>query len=124
MPSSSENPVTDRILSLEVVINGAKSGTWLLVERAGDLYAPRDAFEEWRVQKRADVPSIRFKGEDYWPLSAVPGYRAKIDFATQSVELLFSPDAFSATRLTQDTYKRAVVSPVLPSVFFNYALRQ
>jgi len=122
MPSSSDNPVPDRILSLEVVINGAKSGTWLLVQRAGDLYAPRDAFEEWRVQKRADLPSIRFKGEDYWPLSAVPGYRAKIDFANQSVELLFSPDAFSATRLTQETYKRAVVSPVLPSVFFNYDL--
>ena len=122
MPSSSDNPVPDRILSLEVVINGAKSGTWLLVQRAGDLYAPRDAFEEWRVQKRADVPPIRFKGEDYWPLSAVPGYRAKIDFANQSVELLFSPDAFSATRLTQEMYKRAVVSPVLPSVFFNYDL--
>ena len=104
------------------MINGAKSGTWLLVQRAGDLYAPRDAFEEWRVQKRADVPPIRFKGEDYWPLSAVPGYRAKIDFANQSVELLFSPDAFSATRLTQEMYKRAVVSPVLPSVFFNYDL--
>jgi len=122
MTQSLDNPTPDRVLSLDVIVNGAKTGTWLLVERAGQLHAPRDAFEEWRVQKRADVPSIKFKGEDYWPLSAVPGYRAKIDFANQSVELLFSPEAFTATKLTQELYKRPVVSPVLPSVFFNYDL--
>lgn len=122
MTPSSDNPTPDRVLSLDVIVNGAKTGTWLLVERAGQLHAPRDAFEEWRVQKRADVPSIKFKGEDYWPLSAVPGYRSKIDFANQSVELLFSPEAFTATKLTQELYKRPVVSPVLPSVFFNYDL--
>jgi outer membrane usher protein len=122
MTPSSDNPTPDRVLSLDVIVNGAKTGTWLLVERAGQLHAPREAFEEWRVQKRADVPSIKFKGEDYWPLSAVPGYRSKIDFANQSVELLFSPEAFTATKLTQELYKRPVVSPVLPSVFFNYDL--
>ena len=122
MTPSSDNPAPDRVLSLDVIVNGAKTGTWLLVERAGQLHAPREAFEEWRVQKRADVPPIKFKGEDYWPLSAVPGYKSKIDFANQSVELLFSPEAFTATKLTQELYKRPVVSPVLPSVFFNYDL--
>lgn len=107
-------------MPLEVIVNGARSGTWILVERGGQLYAPRDAFEEWRVHRREDVQPIKFKGEDYFPLSAVPGYKSKIDFTNQSVELAFSPDAFSSTRLAQEMYKRPVVSPVLPSAFFNY----
>lgn len=110
----------ENILSLEAIVNGAKSGTWVFIERAGILYAPRDAFDEWRVQLVPGALGIRFKGWEYWPLSAVPGYKAKIDFARQSVELLFAPEAFSATRLTQDKFKRPPLSPVLPSVFFNY----
>ena len=39
-----------RLLSLEVVVNGQKTGTWLLLEQDDKLYAPHDAFEEWRVQ--------------------------------------------------------------------------
>lgn len=112
----------DRVLPLEVVINGEKSGTWLLVERAGVLYAQRDAFEEWRVQVSPDAKPIIFKGQEYLPLSAVPGFKAKMDYANQSVELLFSPQAFAATRLAQEGSKRPVVGPVLPTLFLNYDL--
>lgn len=114
----------DRLLPLEVVVNGAKSGTWLLLERGGIMYAPFDAFEEWRVQLPPDAKPIDFKLYDqaYWPLSAVQGYRFKLDFANQSAELLFSPQAFAATRLTQEKSKRTLVSPVLPSLFLNYDL--
>lgn len=113
-------PGADRVLPMEVVVNDAKSGTWLFVERGGVLYAPRDAFEEWRVQLNPDAQPIDFKGQAYWPLSAVAGFRAKMDFANQSVELLFSPQAFAATRLASGATTRPVVSPVLPSLFFNY----
>jgi outer membrane usher protein len=113
---------SEHIMPLEVVINGAKSGTWLLLERDGDMYAPYDAFIEWRVQLPADAKPIDFKLFDqaYWPLSAIPGYKFKLDIANQSAELLFSPQAFSATRLTQEKSKRPVISPVLPSLFLNY----
>jgi outer membrane usher protein len=114
------SPIQERVLPMEVVVNGAKSGTWLFVERGGMLYAPRDAFEEWRVQLNPEIQPIDFKGQPYWPLSAVAGFRAKMDFANQSVELLFSPQAFAATRLASEQSKRPVVSPVLPSLFFNY----
>lgn len=112
----------NRILPLEVVVNGTKTGTWLLLERGGEMYAPADAFAEWRVQLPPDAKPIDFKleGQAYWPLSAIPGYRFKLDVANQSADLLFSPEAFSATRLTQEKSKRPVVSPVLPSVFLNY----
>jgi outer membrane usher protein len=111
---------TDRVLPMEVTVNGAKSGTWLFVERAGTLYVQREAFDEWRIIVNADTKPIEFKGQQYWPLSAVPGYNAKINFANQSVELLFSPQSFTAIRLANVVSKRPVVSPVLPSVFFNY----
>lgn len=114
----------DHLLPLEVVVNGAKSGTWLLLERDGVMYAPTDAFEEWRVQLPPDAKPIYYKlsGQAYWPLAAVPGYKFKLDFANQSAELMFSPQAFAATRLSQEKSKRPVVSPVLPSLFLNYDL--
>jgi len=118
-----EKPV-DRILPLEVTINGSKSGTWLLLERNGAMYAPRDAFEEWRVQLPPDTLPIDFKLYDqpYLPLSAIPGYKFKLDYASQSAQLQFSPEVFSATRLIQEISKRPVVSEVLPSMFVNYDL--
>jgi len=115
-------PGKERILPMEVLVNGAKTGTWLFVERDGMLYAPRDAFVEWRVQLTPGTPSIDFKGQEYWPLSGVAGFRARMDYANQSVELLFSPQAFAATRLAGEASKRPPISPVMPSVFFNYDL--
>lgn len=119
---TSANKAKDKLHPVEVVVNGAKSGTWLLLERAGAMYAPFDAFEEWRVQLSSDAQPIdyKFDGQAYWPLSAVPGYKLKMDFASQSAELLFSPEAFAATRLEQEKSKELVISPVLPSMFLNY----
>lgn len=107
-------------MPLEVTVNGANFGTWPLVERLGTLYAPREAFDEWRLQLRADATAIVFRGTEYLPLSAIPGYSAKINSGNQSVELTFSPQAFAATRLTTELYSKPVLSPVMPSLFVNY----
>ena len=120
-PASPSPPAAaERVIALEVVVNGAKSGTWPLLERGGVLYAPRDAFEEWRLQLNTAAAPVTYKGQEYLPLSAVAGFKARIDHANQSVELLFSPEAFSAQRLGGGGAVRAAVSPVLPSVFLNY----
>ena len=117
------SPATsDRLLPMEVVVNGAKSGTWLFLERAGVLFAPREAFDEWRVELNPAVPTVEFKGQPYSPLSAVSGFRSKINFSTLTVELFFSPESFSTLRMTKELVKRPVVSPVLTSVFLNYDL--
>ncbi len=110
----------DRLLPLDVVVNGSKSGTWLLLEHDGVLYAPRDAFEDWRIQVLANSAFVDYKNEKYWPLSDIPGYKAKLNVAEQSLELLFSPKVFTATKLQREIIKKPVLSPVLPSVFFNY----
>ena len=118
--SASAPLAADRILPMEVTVNGANNGTWLFLERAGVLYAPREAFEEWRVELSPTAITVVFKGQPYTPLSAVPGFRFKIDFSNQSVDLFFSPEAFSAMRVTKEISKRPVVSPVLTSFFLNY----
>jgi len=111
---------SERALPLEVIVNGAKSGAWILVERAGVLYAPVDAFEEWRVNVSPTAPKLVFRGTEYRALSAIPGFKAKVDFANQSVELLFAPQAFAVLRMTQELVKKPVLAEVLPSVFVNY----
>ncbi len=112
----------DRLLAMETLVNGAKGGTWLYLERAGVVYAPREAFDEWRVELQPGTPTIEFKGQAYAPLTAIPGFKSKVDFANQSVALFFSPEAFATLRMTQELSKRPVVSPVLPSLFVNYDL--
>ena len=71
--SVSTTPAAVRLLAMETIVNGAKSGTWLYLERAGVFYAPRDAFEDWRVDLKPDTPTIDFKGQTYARLDAVPG---------------------------------------------------
>jgi outer membrane usher protein len=109
-----------RLVPLEVVVNGAKTGTWLLLEKDGALYAPQDAFEEWRVQRPMSADTLQFRGATFWPLSEVPGFRAKIDYSQQLVELAFSPQAFAALRISPTLSQRPQPGKVLPSVFFNY----
>lgn len=116
------NVIKDRVVPLEVSVNGLKSGTWLLIEHDGVLYASRDAFEDWRVQLAPHAKNIQFKNQDYWSLDSVPGYEPKINFANQSVEFNFSPQAFATTRLTQKQKSKQTVSATLPSLFLNYDL--
>jgi outer membrane usher protein len=112
----------DRVLPLEIVVNGSKTGTWLLVERAGLLYAPKEAFDEWRVLLRPNTQSLRYKDKEYYPMASVPGFAASIDYSNQSIDVKFSPLAFTATRLENEQFNQAVVTNVLPSVFLNYDL--
>src|SRR6185437_15468636 len=119
-PAHLTGPHAPKLVPLEVIVNGARSGTWLLLERDGALYAPQDAFEEWRLQRPVTGDTIEFHGQLYWPLAAVPGFRAKVDYATRSVELAFSPQAFAALRISRELSKRPPLGEVLPSVFVNY----
>jgi outer membrane usher protein len=121
-PAAGLTTTPDKLQPLEVTVNGAKSGSWVLIERAGQLYAPKEAFEEWRVQLRPGVQSFNYRGVEHFPLSGVPGYTAKVDLSSQSLDLVFSPQSFAATRLTQDQASKPVPDRVLPSVFFNYDL--
>ncbi len=125
-PAPSPTPVDpsrrDRVLPLEVSINGAKGSAWTLLERDGTLYAPADAFDEWRLNRTAGAASISHLGQQWFPLASVPGFKAQMNYANQSVDLVFSPRAFAATRLGAEAAERPVVTEAAPAVFVNYDL--
>lgn len=110
----------DRAVPFEVIVNGSPSGTWLLIERGGTLYAPREAFDEWRLAIAAQAPRIDFRGQEFRALSGIPGFRAKVDLANQSVDLQFSPQAFAMLRMSQELARAPKPDPVMPSAFANY----
>ncbi|UUZ65091.1 fimbria/pilus outer membrane usher protein [Polaromonas sp. P1-6] len=121
-PSAAARSANDRLLPLEVFINSTKGGVWTLLERNGVLYAPADAFEEWRLNHQPSAQDIQFQGQPWYPLSAIPGFDARLNFASQSVDLVFSPSAFNAVRLTQEAALRPPLSPTIPAAFANYDL--
>ena len=112
----------DKFLPLEVVVNGDFGGTWVLIERNGILYAPKEAFAQWRVGLREGVEGFDHQDQKFFPLSAVPGFSAQINVQRQTLELTFAATAFSAFARPTDAYARTPPSPVLPSVYLNYDL--
>lgn len=107
-------------MPLEVFINGASGGMWTLLERGGVLHAPEDAFDEWRIRRRSGTAGISHRGQNWFSLASVPGYQSRLNFANQSVDLVFSPDAFAATRLATDDEERPPITPAEPAVFLNF----
>ena len=116
-------PTQDRIVPLEATVNGAAAGSWPFVERQGLLYVSKDALDEWRLHLRGEMQPITVRGSEFWPLNGIPGFNAKVNYASLSIELTFSPDAFTGTQLkAARELERPKPSPVLPSVFLNYDL--
>jgi len=115
-------PQTERLMPLAVVINNTAGGQWVLLERSGQIYAPEEAFVEWRLNRHTGVAAVEYRGQKWLPLSAVPGYEAKFNYAEQSVELTFSPKAFEATHLTEQASIRPQLTPADPAMFVNYDL--
>lgn len=119
-PEPAPGEVRARLIPLEIFINGARAGDWVLLDLNGVLHAPIDAFEDWRVIRRSDVPGVPYRGQLWYPLTSVPGYQAYLNALNQSLDLRFSPSAFATTRLIQEPQRRAPVSEPLTSLFLNY----
>jgi outer membrane usher protein len=108
-------------MPLDVIVNGVRSGTWILLERGGKLYAPPDAFEEWRLIRGA--ASVHYRGESWYALSDIAGFQARLNFAEQSIELDFLPGAFNAVRIANEgAMARPALNESIPAAFFNYDL--
>jgi outer membrane usher protein len=116
------NAPVDRLMPLDVTVNGEKVGTWPFVERQGVLHASAEALEEWRLRVPAGAESITVRSVRYWPLTRVPGFAVKPNYANQSIELEFAPEAFTSTRVNVTQNERPPLTPVLPSAFANYEL--
>ena len=121
-PAQNGRTPNDRLLPLEVFINSSKGGVWTLLERNGILFAPEDAFKEWRLNRRTTAQEINFQGQKWYSLTSIAGFEARLNYANQSIELVFSPTAFSALHLTQEPASRPALSPPILAFFANYDL--
>ena len=68
-----------RFVPLEISINGARAGNWVLMERDGILYAPPDAFDEWRLNRDPRAPAVMQRGQAWYPLASLPGFAARFN---------------------------------------------
>ncbi|MBL8512520.1 MAG: fimbrial biogenesis outer membrane usher protein [Betaproteobacteria bacterium] len=123
-PTPTADAQRARFLPLDVTINGAKTGNWLLMEKNGVLYAPEDAFEEWRVNRRPDSVPVQERGQTWFALTAIPGFQSQLDVANQALDLKFQAAAFAATRVTTEREQRHAVTPATPAAWLNYDLSQ
>jgi outer membrane usher protein len=121
-PANVSAAKNDKFLPLEVIVNGSRGGTWVFIERNGVIYAPKDAFEQWRVGLREDAQGFDHQGTMHFALAAVPGFSANIDSRSQTLVLTFAASAFAESRNPGSAYERTPPSPVLPSVYLNYDL--
>lgn len=121
-PAAAPGPhsAAPRPIPLEVFINGARAGDWVLLDVRGVLHATDDAFQEWRVIRAPDAVGVPYRGQLWYPLRSVPGYEAQFNTANQSLELKFSPSAFAATRLAAPLDEPLAITPPLTSLFANY----
>lgn len=115
-----QNKAADKFLSLEVVVNGVNGGVWPILDRSGVLYAPKTAFSEWRLVSQPKAVPVQIRGQTYMALSSVPGFQWHINYAAQTLDVQFSPAAFSETRLTDDVVTRNATSAPLLGAFVNY----
>ena len=116
--SDSTQPLHLRFV--DVLINQAPAGQWMLLDKDGELYATHEILQQWRLVSPAGLKGIEFRGVSWTPLHALPGYRARFDFSNQSLQLEFAPEAFIITQMTSNLAKPAVLSRVSPAVFINY----
>src|SRR4051812_6606154 len=90
---ASETP--EKVLPAEVTINGAPGGIWPILERGGILYAPTEAFADWRVQVRGETPGIVFRGVPYLSIQGVPGLEPTLDAQKQQLAIKADPSVFA-----------------------------
>lgn len=112
----------DRLLPLDITVNSAPTGQWLLLERNGVLYAPEDAFKNWRLQREKGAQTIQVHKITWLPLSSLPGFKSIFNDENQSVALTFASNAFIPTTVESEQQALLKVMPASLAAFANYDL--
>lgn len=116
------DPPTARLVPLEVLLNGATAGNWLLLHAPGGFYAPREALDAWRLTPGANGARLAFQHDNWYALASIDGYSARLNEARQSIDLSFSASAFALTQVAADELELPAASAAVPAAFFNYDL--
>lgn len=109
----------ERVLPLEVRINGVAGGIWPILFRAGVLYAPTEAFSQWRIQLNAGAASVTFRSLPYTSVASA-GITNKLNEQTLQLDLTVPPEVFAASKFGRDAVKRNPAAVAVPALFVNY----
>lgn len=109
-----------RVYPLEVLLNGAPVGIWPIVERDGQIFAPPEAFEAWRVRRSGQDEPLEYKGLSYFPVSSLPGANAHVDVVQSTLRLDVAAEAFAGIRTQRHQAASVPQDAIVPSVFLNY----
>lgn len=115
-------PAKSQLRLVDVLLNGVKVGVWTLLEHDGGLYATADMLTEWRLILPRDAQPFSYRSQQWLPLFALPGYRARFDYSTQSVELEFAAHSFVGSTIADEKPATLELSPAAPALFLNYDL--
>ncbi|HSN72954.1 MAG TPA: fimbria/pilus outer membrane usher protein [Steroidobacteraceae bacterium] len=108
---------------LDVRLNAQSDTTTLIVQRdpQGTLYVAAPDLAGLRLQPPLDAPRI-IDGIPHHALDSFEGAEVRFDAATQSAEIMLSPDAFVPTRLGRQERIDVPITAARPGGFLNYDL--
>lgn len=113
-------PDTVRLHVLDVSVNALPAGTWEVLERDGGYWVSSEALQAWRLLLPAAARPQMSRQRLWWPLFAVPGYRAQFDAARQTLELEVLPEALAPTAVGAAPTAGPELSTPVPAAFVNY----
>lgn len=120
-PFSSER-FTLRLLDLRINSVCQEQVARLLEDDEGETYARRQTLQAWGLMVPED-PQVRHGGQEYYPVSALPGVTAHIDEARQELVLATTAaNCFPAFELDVTTAGHALPQSPASGGFFNYDL--
>jgi hypothetical protein len=105
-------------------INGVpdQSPMLLLRHRNGRIFAPPDAFQQWRLNPPT-TQAITFNGRTYVPLDGIDGLVYVVNDSTQEVVIQGGAHIFPATVIDPRSPSFAPPDRRTPGGFFNYDLQ-
>ncbi|MEJ7928754.1 fimbria/pilus outer membrane usher protein [Ramlibacter sp. AN1015] len=109
-----------RALAAAVVVNGTRSGDWLLLQANGQLHATREAWQAWRLRAPADAATFDYQDQTWFPLAAWPGFASRLEDDGQQLQLQFEPQAFEEARIDNATGQGVATAPREHALFLNY----
>ena len=105
----------------EVTVNGERrpEPVMLLQGPDGALYASARSFGEWRLLPPG-VPPVRFDGELYYRVSALPSVQVRLSEQDQSVSINVAPTAFETQRASLGRFQDLPMTRPGTGMFMTY----
>ena len=108
---------------LDVTLNGQRSAdpVQFLQGADGSLYAGARTFAQWRLRTPPETP-IRFDGELYYRLSALPALQVRLSEQDQAVTIVAPPTMFETQRTSLGADEDMPMTPPGSGLFMTYDL--